>query len=547
MSGRDAGPARHVAGLPSIAWSFVPALAALAVYLVQAPPVSGDKDASEFTLVLALHGVAHPTGYPLYTLLGHFFVLAVHGLGATWAYAANAWSAVGGAVAVFFLHRLGVRLGSAGGLDPRSVPWVALLPVGLFAFNPMWTMETTLAEVYSWHVAWACGVADHCVGLVRALDSETGWTPARQRRRAAVWGVLCGLGLAHHLTSVLVSVPLSVVVAIAAGRRRLLGIRTAMAALAGAALPVLSYGTIAYRAFHPTLAQWPILEASWSHVLDHVTGTQYRGYMGSFDPSSEQRHYLAVHVYPFLFPAIGALVAAAWLARGPQRAALTGMAGAAVLGTVYAFNYGVFDPSSYFMMPLVLGLAGAVSLLASVRAAGGRGLRAAPLAGPALALVAAVLLVPWLRLARDRRQVYLNFETLVRGMWDSIPFEEAIVIWPDDMSWRLREYQWLAREKPGIDVENPWNLANTAPRSRFTRKHGFDPWQGVNIEVGPDGRPLGGEGYVEAFYAGFARNLSQQARVPVILFDPKKQSVRLLQKDGGTSRADSTSAPGPSP
>ena len=43
-------------------------------------------------------------------LLGHLFVRIVHALGATWAYAANAWSAVGGAVAVYLLHRLALAL-----------------------------------------------------------------------------------------------------------------------------------------------------------------------------------------------------------------------------------------------------------------------------------------------------------------------------------------------------------------------------------------------------------------------------------------------------
>ncbi len=76
--------------------SAIVGLAALATYLVFSPPVSGAGDGSESTLVLATNGVAHPTGYPLYTLLGHFFCVLVHGLGASWAFAANAWSAVGG-------------------------------------------------------------------------------------------------------------------------------------------------------------------------------------------------------------------------------------------------------------------------------------------------------------------------------------------------------------------------------------------------------------------------------------------------------------------
>jgi hypothetical protein len=78
---------------PSWVGSALVALAALALYLTYLPPVSGEGDSSEFTLVLALDGVAHPTGYPLYTLLGHGFVQILHALGVGWAPAAGAWSA----------------------------------------------------------------------------------------------------------------------------------------------------------------------------------------------------------------------------------------------------------------------------------------------------------------------------------------------------------------------------------------------------------------------------------------------------------------------
>src|SRR5204863_5781393 len=137
----------RMSGEPSIGWVIGAALVALTIYLMHAPPVAGDKDSAEFTLVLALRGVSHPTGYPLYTLIGHGFVTALHALGASWAFAANAWSASGGAVAVGLMVRL------AGALAPRSrMAWVvALLPALAFAFDPVWTVETELAEVNSWH------------------------------------------------------------------------------------------------------------------------------------------------------------------------------------------------------------------------------------------------------------------------------------------------------------------------------------------------------------------------------------------------------------
>src|SRR5262245_31331470 len=118
-------------------WSVLPGLAALVLYLALTPDVSGDKDGSEFTLVLAFGGAAHPTGYPLYTLLGHGFASVAHGLGASWPWAANAWSAVGGAVAVALLHALCAALAPESLTRRRATRFcAALAPTALFALNP---------------------------------------------------------------------------------------------------------------------------------------------------------------------------------------------------------------------------------------------------------------------------------------------------------------------------------------------------------------------------------------------------------------------------
>src|SRR6516162_1282939 len=119
MGRRASKPARRAAPAVTLAplWSVLVGALFGALDLALAPPVSGPKDAAEFTLVLAFGGVAHPTGYPLYVLLGHPFVQALHAAGASWAYAANAWSAVGGGVAAGLLHALAARL-----VPPRAAP-----------------------------------------------------------------------------------------------------------------------------------------------------------------------------------------------------------------------------------------------------------------------------------------------------------------------------------------------------------------------------------------------------------------------------------------
>ncbi|MDO9170818.1 MAG: DUF2723 domain-containing protein, partial [bacterium] len=330
--------------------SLLAGIGALALYLVLAPPAVGDKDAAEFTLVLATRGIAHPTGYPLYTLLGHPFVSLLHACGVGWAYAANAWSALGGAVAVALLHRLARRLVA----DGRGGAVLAWLPVLLFGLNPIWTFETTLAETGSWHVAWSCGAALLALRLLGRLDESAAVTGAGSRRGAAAWGLVCGLGLAHHATALLLAAPLTLALAIPV-RRRGLSARLFAPALAGLLLPLLSYGFVAWRAFHPGTVQWPLLAPAWGAVLDHLRAAQYREFFGHFHPSSAQARFLALYVYPFLaLSALAIGVAVRTAGPGPRRQLLLAIAAGCIIECAVTFSYGVADPSSYFLPILAL-------------------------------------------------------------------------------------------------------------------------------------------------------------------------------------------------
>src|SRR5262245_56651528 len=98
--------AARAAPAPTPAWvSVAVAAAILTLDLLLAPHVAGDGDSAELTVVLATLGLSHPTGYPLYTVLGHGFCTALLALGAGWEWAANAWSALGAAVAIGLWHR----------------------------------------------------------------------------------------------------------------------------------------------------------------------------------------------------------------------------------------------------------------------------------------------------------------------------------------------------------------------------------------------------------------------------------------------------------
>jgi hypothetical protein len=104
-------------------------------------------DSLEFPLVSFRLGIAHPTGYPLYTLLGKLFTLAVpHNV----AWAVNSLSAVAGALTVALVY-LVIRQ-----LARRRLP--ALLGAVALGVSPLFWSQSVVAEVYTLNAAFVAAV-----------------------------------------------------------------------------------------------------------------------------------------------------------------------------------------------------------------------------------------------------------------------------------------------------------------------------------------------------------------------------------------------------
>lgn len=163
-------------------WALAVSLAALALYLATlAPSVATVFDDSlEFQVVLPSLGIAHPTGYPLYTLLGWLFSrLPVGDL----AYRVNLLSALAGAAAVAALFLTARRLGSG------RLP--AALMAAVFALSTTWWSQATIAEVYTLH-----GLAVALILYLTLSDRGT---------RTPWLALVFGLALAHHRTTLLLA------------------------------------------------------------------------------------------------------------------------------------------------------------------------------------------------------------------------------------------------------------------------------------------------------------------------------------------------------
>ncbi|MEO6456794.1 MAG: DUF2723 domain-containing protein [Chloroflexia bacterium] len=115
----------------------VVALAAFGLYVLTLAPSVMPGDYAEFQLCAAVLGVPHPTGYPLYVLLGKLFTLLPFG---DVAYRVNFSSAAYMAGTVWLLYFIALRLARFVRLDRGW--WSAGIGAGLFAVAPtVWSMS----------------------------------------------------------------------------------------------------------------------------------------------------------------------------------------------------------------------------------------------------------------------------------------------------------------------------------------------------------------------------------------------------------------------
>ena len=159
-------------------------LVALVVYLWLAPTHVVDGDNAEFATLGALGGRAHPTGYPAYVL----YLRAMSWIpGASAAHTAALATAILATLTIFVLHAACRAWGAR--------PVAATLAVAMYAASPIVLRMHTEAEVFAPNAL--------VVALVLWLSAEN--APIHGLARAALLGLVAGLGLGNHVTCVLVA------------------------------------------------------------------------------------------------------------------------------------------------------------------------------------------------------------------------------------------------------------------------------------------------------------------------------------------------------
>ncbi|MGQ0721077.1 MAG: glycosyltransferase family 117 protein [Candidatus Eiseniibacteriota bacterium] len=310
------------------------AVVALCVYLRTLAPGITEIDSGELATVAATLGIAHPSGYPLFAVLGRTWVLAAPMRIITWV---NVLSAVLAAGAAFLVCRV-----IADVLPERLGRWRqvgAVTGAAAFAFHGTLWSVATVTEVHALQMFLDAA-------LLHAVVRAGLWGRGPVREPAFLGaGYFAGLCLSNHLTSAL----LLPGVALGAWRRRR---ELRPAVVAGAALLAV-LGASFYLVLPVRSAQEPLLDwgspDTFESFMRHVSGAQYRVWMfSSGEGVTANLRELGAGMARFSWPLLALAAAGLWSARR-----VPGLAGGTLamfaLSAAYPLGYTIHDIATYFL------------------------------------------------------------------------------------------------------------------------------------------------------------------------------------------------------
>lgn len=322
----------------------------LAGYLLTLSPSVGFIDSGELAAVVMTLGVAHPTGYPLFTILGRVFSMLP--LPLVPIQQLNLLSALLCAAAVALAFLAFRRFLLQGGRQ-SGTPLATISAAGgalTLAFSETFWSQALVIEVYSLHVLFVTAMLYILARLrdsVRDGDGTDG-------RWLALGCYVLGLSFGNHMTTILL-VPGLLYGAVAAygwgahSVKRLL--KSGSWTLAGLSI----YAVLPIRASQSPPFNWGYV-AELERFWWHISGKQYRVWIfSSTEAAGRQLDYFFDSLPPEF--AYAGLVLAAFgavaLVMKDRRLAIT----AALLFGVcvaYAINYDIHDIDSYFLLAYVM-------------------------------------------------------------------------------------------------------------------------------------------------------------------------------------------------
>ncbi len=335
-------------------------LAAFFLYLRTLAPGVGFIDAGELATVAKTLGIAHPTGYPLYTLLGHLFsILPIASTVILRLNIMSAFFAALGSGAIVFLgyeiHRSwieernsnskGTQLISGSNnetIEHQSVA-AGIVCALIMAFSRTWWGTATSVEVYPIHQFFLPVVI---IFFLRFLRTDS-------LKEGMLFALTLGLSFSNHLTTVLLA-PAFLYAYFARFGFRMAAFKRIAALTAPFIIGLSPYLYLPLRS-----ASFPLLDwghpANISSFLKHVTGGQYKVWMFTEGAAAKQWSYFwsgLAHEFDWVTLSVLLLSLTALFRIRSVKSVHIGIFLVLLFAgcLLYAIQYDIHDIDSYFLL-----------------------------------------------------------------------------------------------------------------------------------------------------------------------------------------------------
>lgn len=357
------------------------------IYLITVAPSVVQIDNGELAAVQITLGIAHPTGYPLFTMLGYLWNLVPLPLSSI--FQANLFSSITTSIAVVFFIKLSVLIFSNN--DPKkpearvtkkdkrlqkkeekpvekietNIVQIISILGGLFlAFNRTFWEQSTSLEVYPLHLLLIISTLYFLLKSFFLITDE-------YKISLKIWlyfSLILALAFSNHMTTLLI-LPGTAYLFFVKERINFQSLRK-LGYMLAIFFPVLAliYSYLPFRAFSNPIFNWgnPV---NFENFWRHVSGKQYRVWLFSSSDAAKKHltdfisqlpdEFAYIGLIPILF-GIGYLIT-------KKRKTFVFLLITSLFTVFYSINYDIHDINSYFLLAYIslaiFGVGGFLSII----------------------------------------------------------------------------------------------------------------------------------------------------------------------------------------
>lgn len=342
----------------------------LIVYLMTQAPGVIHIDSGELAAVAALPGIAHPTGYPLFTILGYLYTL--NPIFESKIKALNFLSSIYTLIGYYFIAKTNFLIlkhfrsneqshkktkkkeTSTKTTDEFSLKVLSIMAAYVVAFSKTFWTQSTSVEVYSLHIA-LISIAIYLFLKAYLFDapefkSEKSTTT---NKHWILFSFFFGLALTNHMTSILLIPGFAFLFFSKYGLNK-----ATLKKILILLIPLVV--ALAFYAYLP-LKALANPEINWGNPIDferfkrHIMGWQYQSWIFSSTESASKQFKYFLNIFPveFAFVGIAFFLIGIYTAFKVNRKIFTFLLLLFITCVLYSINYDINDIDSYFLLAFI--------------------------------------------------------------------------------------------------------------------------------------------------------------------------------------------------